>query len=285
MINQIVCAELPRIGTKLYDIVTNFMLHGPCGQINPTCSCMLNEFKVCSKGYPKEFSNETIENVNGFPQYRRRQITATQFTKPYRITGNPNYQHVFTNRDVVPYNSYLLLKYNAHINVEICSTIKSVKYLYKYVYKGHDRANVLITDEIENYLECRYLCAQEACWRLFQFEMEGNMHTVVTLQIHEPGEQRIYYHEGDEDRVVEESTNKNTMLTAWFALNSHDLHAKTLLYAEVGEQYVWNKANRVWTRRQVIYKSKKKLYKLSNAINYPKINSAVKKKRSQGFQR
>jgi hypothetical protein len=115
--------------------------------------------------------------------------------------------------------------------------------------------------------------------------MEGNMHTVVTLQIHEPGEQRIYYHEGDEDRVVEESTNKNTMLTAWFALNSHDLHAKTLLYAEVGEQYVWNKANRVWTRRQVIYKSKKKLYKLSNAINYPKINSAVKKKRSQGFQR
>ena len=37
------------------------------------------------------------------------------------------------NRWVVPYNPYLLLKYNAHINVEICITVSAVKYLYKYV--------------------------------------------------------------------------------------------------------------------------------------------------------
>ncbi len=45
-----------------------------------------------------------------------------------------------TNRLIVPYNPGLLLKYNCHINVEVCSTVKSVKYLYKYVYKGGDRA-------------------------------------------------------------------------------------------------------------------------------------------------
>jgi hypothetical protein len=39
----------------------------------------------------------------------------------------------------VPYNLYLSTKYHAHINVEICTTIKAVKYLYKYVYKGHDK--------------------------------------------------------------------------------------------------------------------------------------------------
>ena len=48
------------------------------------------------------------------------------------------------NSWVVPYNSYLLLKYNAPINVELCSTVKSVKYLYKYIYKGYDCANVEI---------------------------------------------------------------------------------------------------------------------------------------------
>jgi hypothetical protein len=48
------------------------------------------------------------------------------------------------NSWVVPYNPFLLLKYNAHINVELCSTVKSVKYLYKYIYKGYDCANLEI---------------------------------------------------------------------------------------------------------------------------------------------
>src|SRR5258705_6899528 len=38
--------------------------------------------------------------------------------------------------------SFLTTKFNAHINVEICSSIKIVKYLFKYVYKGYDCANV-----------------------------------------------------------------------------------------------------------------------------------------------
>ena len=46
------------------------------------------------------------------------------------------------NRHVVPYNPYLSINYNAHINVEVCSSIHSCKYLYKYVYKGPDMASV-----------------------------------------------------------------------------------------------------------------------------------------------
>ena len=41
---------------------------------------------------------------------------------------------------VVPYNAALLLKYNCHINVEVVSTIKAVKYLFKYIMKGGTRA-------------------------------------------------------------------------------------------------------------------------------------------------
>ena len=48
------------------------------------------------------------------------------------------------NRYIVPYNPYLSKKYSAHINVEICSSINSCKYLYKYVYKGPDMASVQV---------------------------------------------------------------------------------------------------------------------------------------------
>jgi hypothetical protein len=43
---------------------------------------------------------------------------------------------------VVPYNPYMSLFFNYHINVEVCTSVATVKYLYKYVYKGHDRAQV-----------------------------------------------------------------------------------------------------------------------------------------------
>ncbi len=54
---------------------------------------------------------------------------------------------VFDNRWVVPYNPYLTMWYQCHINVEVCSSITVVKYFYKYVYKGHDRALAVVKPE------------------------------------------------------------------------------------------------------------------------------------------
>ena len=53
---------------------------------------------------------------------------------------------VADNRCVVPYNPYLLLKFNSHINVEVCSTVQFIKYLFKYCYKGHDCAFIEISN-------------------------------------------------------------------------------------------------------------------------------------------
>ena len=121
------------------------MIHGPCGQMNPNCVCMDKETNKCSKEFPKQFSINTTDDNDSFPTYRRRSTEDGG-----HIFINPITNLQLDNKWVVPYNPYLLLKYDCHINVEICNSITSVKYLYKYVYKGDDKANITIVAENNN---------------------------------------------------------------------------------------------------------------------------------------
>lgn len=47
---------------------------------------------------------------------------------------------------VIPHNVDLFVKYQAHINVGVSNRERSVKYIFKYVNKGHDRESVVIED-------------------------------------------------------------------------------------------------------------------------------------------
>lgn len=112
------------------------MIHGPCGEQHKNALCMVegtNGKWYCSKGFPKPLRDTTIGQEDGYPLYRRR-------SGPCHITRR-NQQ--IDNSWIVPYNAWLTTKYDAHINVGICNSVKAVKYLYKYVHKGHDRAKVL----------------------------------------------------------------------------------------------------------------------------------------------
>jgi nitrogen regulatory protein PII len=123
-IDRMVSAEIPDIHTepRLFEIVSRCMMHGPCGTDNPHAPCM--EDHICKKNFPKKFQDATLANVDGYPLYRRRQGQTT-FVRGVEMD----------NRYVVPYNKYLLLKYNCHINVEVSTSQKAVKYIYKYIYK------------------------------------------------------------------------------------------------------------------------------------------------------
>ena len=122
-IDRIISAEIPdRFGQpELYEIVKNCMIHGPCGHLRPNSVCM--DDGKCTKKYPKDYCECTMESVDGYPKYRRRDNGVT--IRIHNVDVD--------NRWVVPYNPWLLLKYEAHINVEACMSIKSVKYLYKYI--------------------------------------------------------------------------------------------------------------------------------------------------------
>ncbi len=70
----------------------------------------------------------------------------------------------FDNRWVVPYNPFLICLLKVYINVEVCITVKAVKYIYKYIYKGHDKVTLQIykIDEITRYITCRYIGSAQA---------------------------------------------------------------------------------------------------------------------------
>lgn len=156
-------------------------------------------------------------------------------------------------RWVVPYNPYLCQKYDSHINVEICATVTSIKYVYKYVYKGHDMATVAVDDvddEIERYVDARYVSASEACWRIFSFSMHEEYPHHQRLAIHLPEEQPFSFHELDNAVQVLELELQDTTLTAWFNFNELNEDAREYLYIEFPERHVWLDKENQWKIRE-----------------------------------
>jgi len=165
-IDRVISAEIPCPiqNLNLHQCVKEHMIHGPCGVVNKSLPCMKNG--KCSRFYPKNFQSITTISEDGFPHYRRRDNG---------ICVEKNHVSI-DNRFVVPYNLKLLLKYQAHINVEWCNRSTSIKYLFKYINKGYDRITAAIvnnsnefgvihqpSDEIKQYLDCRYISPCEAC--------------------------------------------------------------------------------------------------------------------------
>jgi hypothetical protein len=235
--NEIVSAEIPNPeGQKgLYDSVTQHMIHGPCGCLNPNAPCMKDG--ICMKGFPKILCEDTIFSENGYPTYRRRP----------NMHSTTKLDISIGNEWVVPYNPYLTYRYDAHINVEICSGIVAVKYLYKYMYKGFDRATVQIDnqDEIKQFIDGRYLSASEACWHLFAFRRHTHSHAVYRLPVCLPNQQEVQFTDTDDMGTILQ-TKKDTMLTQFFRLCQQTEFARTLLYCEVPLYFTWNIKLSMW---------------------------------------
>ncbi|KAG7987410.1 hypothetical protein I3843_03G132500 [Carya illinoinensis] len=171
--DEIVSVEIPNKNTNLHlhNAVINHMMHGSCTTVGNDC----------------------------FPIYKHSDNGITVKVR----------DHNLNNRWVVPYNPYLLTTFDCHINVEICSTIKAVKYLYKYIYKGHDRVAFNLDQH--------------------QVTFRANENLINFL---------------NSDRSAK------SMLIEFVALNRVDENARTLLYKEFPEFYVWSQQYKEWTRRK-----------------------------------
>lgn len=247
-IDSIISAELPNQDehSALYEIVSQFMIHGPCGELNFKAPCMKK--RQCTKSFPRDYVENTVFEINKIPVYKRRD-NESQFVVKNGAKVD--------NRFVVPYNAELLLRYNAHINVEYCAQSMLIKYLFKYITKGPDRARVGLhvdfNDEIQMYINCRYISPPEAAWRIFEYPIHSRHPPVELLQVHLPMEQNIVFGRNESLKsVIAREGLEETMLTAWFDVNSvkENTEARKLTYVQFPSKFVWHDNEKVWTLRK-----------------------------------
>jgi hypothetical protein len=150
------------------------------------------------------------------------------------------------------------MMFNCHINVEVYSSIKSVKYLFKYVYKGHDKQVIHVdqdqkTDvinEIKRYQDARYVSPPESMWRIFSFALSQVHPPVLALQLHLPNKQMVRFRDDDlMSDIVERERNGRTMLIAFFERNRGFEDSRQYLYKEIPQHFIWNSTTRHWIPR------------------------------------
>nr|VDD46531.1 unnamed protein product [Brassica oleracea] len=233
-VDAIISAELPdkEKDPEAYALVTKHMIHGPCGVMNPKSPCM--DKNVCTRKFPRPYNDNTSVDKSGYILYRRRRNEYATVVKN---------EATLDNTFVVSHNIDLLKKYEAHINVEWCNRTSAVKYLFKYITKGVDRATAVIEkgntastsdatasggskervikhrNEIQEYIDARYLSACESMWRT-----SDNL----GLVIRKPGIEK-------------------TMFTEWMVLCKRSEFARTLTYVQIPEYFVWNNNTKVWS--------------------------------------
>ena len=97
----------------------------------------------CRFKFPKDFVEHTTLNEHGKAFYARPD------NGRYVRKGD----YLFDNQWVASYNPELLLRFDCHINVERVFATEAVKYLYKYMYKGPDRAELIVETESDKPIE------------------------------------------------------------------------------------------------------------------------------------
>ncbi|XP_071680445.1 uncharacterized protein [Lolium perenne] len=183
---------------------------------------------TCPEQYDKLISAELPNKIkypelykmgkDSYPLYRRRNDGCKVMVRKAWLD----------NRWVVPYNPHLLRHLNCHINVEACSSIKAVKYLFKYIYKGHDRASITVSEADRT-------------------DSNGNIDEINQYRDASSGQ--------DIQQVVNRQGVEKSMLTEYFAANRLHEEARGILYRDFPEWYTWQKGkkgeDKHWQRRAV----------------------------------
>lgn len=140
--------------------------------------------------------------------------------------------------------------------------------------KGSDRCQVNIgnSNEIDKYVQGRYVSACESAWRIFKFPLQNHSPTVYRLALHLPEQHRVTFDATETEinlnqPILDMATdqgqrenrrrrfegiverNNDTTLMAYFKLNQINPEARNILYRDIPKFYSFNKKDKKWVPR------------------------------------
>jgi len=124
-----------------------------------------------------------------------------------------------------------------------------VKYLYKYICKGHDKIAFCVQnndaaieiDEVKEYRSARWVSPPEAVWRLLGFAISEMSPSIYRLQLHLQDQQFVSFRSNTNiNTIMNNPMIRKTMLTKIFYMNKTDKYAieLNLLYKQFPEYFV-----------------------------------------------
>ena len=139
-----------------------------------------------------------------------------------------------------------------------------------FIFSGTDRimvenqeAKTPANNEVQNFINARYIGATEALWRLYGFPMHGMYPEVTKLQIHLPEGHTAFMKIHDERNMTEAEKSllrqeqiealrkqEKTMLTAFFDLNVKHEKARKHLYCDILKYYRFDTKEKEFVERK-----------------------------------
>lgn len=175
---------------------------------------------------------------------------------------------------MVPHSPYSVKLFGGHINVEIVNTLKSIKYIHKYIYKGYNAALIdmvkskedgkLIYDEINRHLDARYVGPYEAAWHLMKYPIQEKSHYIELLPVHLKDKHIVYFQNDATEQQMANSLEKNTKLTSLFEYCRKNPNVK-LLYKDFPKTKTWDGKHNSWKERERYFNTLGRMYTVSPA--------------------
>jgi len=105
-------------------------------------------------------------------------------------------------------------------------------------------------DEIQRFIDSRYISAAEAAWQIFRFAIHQQVPNVVQLQVHLPGYHFVTFNPDEpQEQILACAVEEKTTLTTFFRANANPEMApitRQLTYQEFPQRFVYNKRDKGW---------------------------------------